>query len=404
MKLEEIMKLIQNGEKIDIEFKESNNALPKNIYDSVCSFNNRNGGHILLGVNDEKLIVGVNEDKIDKIIKEFTTSVNNSQKIYPPLYLTPVPVNIKGKTVILSMTSAGIDPVTRKLAEVLDCEIVDGFKTGVDDNKILVAVIDCGGTARCGVYPKKKIFTVNVKPTGKTGPLAQFITEDLYVSGVTIDDIKILSENDESQTYETKSVVTNTGVKKPENYDEIKAQAKEQVQGNFIMRLGQGVGNVVAKFYEAGRETINVVIGSVLPFMAFVSMLMGIILASGLGDLIAKGISPLIGNIFGLIAISIICSLPFLSPILGPGAVIAQVVGTLIGTQIGLGHVPAYLALPALFAINGQVGCDFVPVGLSLGEAEPETIEYGVPALFYSRLITGPLAVVIAYVVAIIFF
>ena len=317
------------------------------------------------------------------------------------------PLKIKkteGKTVILSMTSAGIDPVTRKLAEVLDCEIVDGFKTGVDDDKILVAVIDCGGTARCGVYPKKKIFTVNVKPTGKTGPLSQFITEDLYVSGVTIDDIKILSENDESQTYETKNVVTNTGVKKPENYDEIKAQAKEQVQGNFIMRLGQGVGNVVAKFYEAGRETINVVIGSVLPFMAFVSMLMGIILASGLGDLIAKGISPLIGNIFGLIAISIICSLPFLSPILGPGAVIAQVVGTLIGTQIGLGHVPAYLALPALFAINGQVGCDFVPVGLSLGEAEPETIEYGVPALFYSRLITGPLAVVIAYVVAIIFF
>ena len=100
MKLEEIIKLIQNGEKIDIEFKESNNALPKNIYDSVCSFNNRNGGHILLGVSDEKQIIGVNEDKIDKIIKEFTTSVNNSQKIYPPLYLTPVPVNIKGKTVI----------------------------------------------------------------------------------------------------------------------------------------------------------------------------------------------------------------------------------------------------------------------------------------------------------------
>ena len=100
MKLEEIIKLIQNGEKIDIEFKESNNTLPKNIYDSVCSFNNRNGGHILLGVSDEKQIIGVNEDKIDKIIKEFITSVNNSQKIYPPLYLTPVPVNIKGKTVI----------------------------------------------------------------------------------------------------------------------------------------------------------------------------------------------------------------------------------------------------------------------------------------------------------------
>ena len=100
MKLEGIMKLIQNGEKIDVEFKESNNTLPKDIYDSVCSFNNRNGGHILLGVSDKKIIIGVNEDKIDKIIKEFTTSVNNSQKLYPPLYLTPVPVNIKGKTII----------------------------------------------------------------------------------------------------------------------------------------------------------------------------------------------------------------------------------------------------------------------------------------------------------------
>ena len=107
MKLEEIIKLIQNGEKIDIEFKESNNALPKNIYDSVCSFNNRNGGHILLGVSDKKIIIGVNEDKIDKIIKEFITSVNNSQKIYPPLYLTPVPVNIKGKTVIYIIVPEG---------------------------------------------------------------------------------------------------------------------------------------------------------------------------------------------------------------------------------------------------------------------------------------------------------
>ena len=122
MMIDEIKRLIKNGEKIDVEFKESRHSLTKDVFDTVCSFNNRNGGHILLGVNDEKLIVGVNEDKIDKIIKEFTTSVNNSQKIYPPLYLTPVPVNIKGKTVILSeflrdtkyvgiMEKYGVDPM-----------------------------------------------------------------------------------------------------------------------------------------------------------------------------------------------------------------------------------------------------------------------------------------------------
>ena len=100
MTIDEIKKLIQNGEKIDVEFKESKNALTKDVFDTVCSFNNRNGGHILLGINDKRDIVGVSEDKVDKIIKEFTTSINNSQKIYPPLYLIPTVFEIDCKKVI----------------------------------------------------------------------------------------------------------------------------------------------------------------------------------------------------------------------------------------------------------------------------------------------------------------
>ena len=64
MTIEEMKNLIQNGEKIDVEFKESKEALTKDIFDSVCSFNNRNGGHILLGVNDKREIVGVSKDSI----------------------------------------------------------------------------------------------------------------------------------------------------------------------------------------------------------------------------------------------------------------------------------------------------------------------------------------------------
>ena len=187
-----------------------------------------------------------------------------------------------------------------------------------------------------------------------------------------------------------------------------KAQAKAEVaamqsgrEKNYVTRLGIAIGGIVNKFYAAGRETIDITVKSILPFMAFVSMILGIISVSGLGNVIANTISPLASSLPGMLVISLICAIPFISPVLGPGAVIAQVVGTLLGAQIGMGNIPPQYALPALFAINAQVGADFVPVGLSLGEADPETIELGVPAVLYSRVITGPLAVLIAYAASI---
>ena len=165
----------------------------------------------------------------------------------------------------------------------------------------------------------------------------------------------------------------------------------------FLERIGRAVGGVVGALYQAGRESIDQVMTNVLPFMAFISMIIGIILATGIGDLLANTMSPLASSLGGLILMSILIGLPILSPLLGPGAVIAQIIGTLLGVEIGRGSIPPQYALPALFAINPQVGCDFIPVGLALGEAEPETVEVGVPAVLFSRMITGPLAVVLAY-------
>ena len=48
--------------------------------------------------------------------------------------------------------------------------------------------------------------------------------------------------------------------------------------------------------------------------------------------------APLAGNIVGLTIIGFICSLPFLSPLLGPGAVISQVIGTLMVWKLGRQH------------------------------------------------------------------
>jgi glucitol/sorbitol PTS system EIIB component len=165
----------------------------------------------------------------------------------------------------------------------------------------------------------------------------------------------------------------------------------------FLENIGRGVGRVVGALYQAGRDAIDQVLKNILPFMAFISLVIGIILKTGVGDLLAKALAPLASNPVGLVVMSLIIGLPVLSPLLGPGAVIAQIIGTLLGTLFASKTLPVAIALPALFAINPQVGCDFIPVGLALGEAEPETVEIGVPAVLFSRFITGPIAVIIAW-------
>ena len=78
---QEINNLINTGEKIDVEFKRAEKELNKDVYETVCSFNNRDGGDLFLGIEDKtKEIVSVDPDCVDKMIKNFTTSINNPQK------------------------------------------------------------------------------------------------------------------------------------------------------------------------------------------------------------------------------------------------------------------------------------------------------------------------------------
>lgn len=322
--------------------------------------------------------------------------------------LTLKPTDKRNK--ILSVTGGGIHPVAAKIAELSGAEAIDGFKNSVPEDEIMCAIIDCGGTARIGVYPMKRIPTVDVIPSAPTGPLAKHITEDIFVSGVKPENIVLKEAHHEqsqttTQVQESKANKADNAIldreKFKEKYAEIKTQHKKNSKEGFLVAMSRGIGKAMGIFYQSGRESTDMLIKNIIPFMAFISMLIGIINYTGVGTMIANTLSPLAGSLWGMMAIAFICSLPFLSPILGPGAVIAQVIGVLIGSQIAIGAIPVTYALPALFAINAQAGCDFIPVGLSLGEAQPKTVQYGVPAVLYSRMITGVLAVVIAWVFSI---
>lgn len=306
------------------------------------------------------------------------------------------------KRYVISVTGGGIHPVAEKIAQLTGTTAVDAFKNPVEKEETLAAVIDCGGTARCGTYPRMRIPTVNVKLQAPSGPLAKFMTEDIFVSGTTVNDLEIVNGN--SDTLE-ETVVQE--VKEEPIVREMEAPVQEAVTAEngeskkgfigLIDKIGRAAGSFINIMYQAGRETIETVMTNILPFMAFVATLIGIINYTGIGDLIAKVLSPLAGSLVGLVILGLITSLPFLSPLLAPGAVIASVIGLLIGTEIANGTIPPHYALPALFAINSQVGCDFAPVGMTLGEADPATISSGVPSILFSRVLTGPLAVIVAY-------
>ena len=153
--------------------------------------------------------------------------------------LTIVPTETKNK--ILVVTGGGFPPIAQHIANMTGCELVDGFKTTIPDEEVILAIVDCGGTARCGVYPKKGIFTVNLTPVGKSGPLAKFITEEIYVSDVKESDVSFC-DGTPAPAAEPKAEAEGSSKMTREEYLEKKAEAQEKygevAKEGFLTRLG----------------------------------------------------------------------------------------------------------------------------------------------------------------------
>ena len=164
-----------------------------------------------------------------------------------PLVLKPT----EEKKYVISVTGGGIDPVAQKIADLSGAIAVDQFKNPVDKSETFVAVIDCGGNSRVGTYPRLGIPTVDIKMQGPAGPLAKFITEDIFVSGVKPTDISIVDDvlaDVEEVVAEEKEPAKET---KAESHEAPRVENKPEKVGGIrgiIDKVGRAAGNFTTLF------------------------------------------------------------------------------------------------------------------------------------------------------------
>ena len=97
---EKLKMVLAVGETVGVEFKRCGNGISADTYETVCSFLNRFGGDIYLGVEDNGTVCGVPENAAPVMVKNFIKMVSNPEVISPTVYLAPEIVEYEGKQII----------------------------------------------------------------------------------------------------------------------------------------------------------------------------------------------------------------------------------------------------------------------------------------------------------------
>ncbi|GAA4382278.1 RNA-binding domain-containing protein [Hymenobacter koreensis] len=84
---QELRHIIAQGEGISVEFKQALRGLPRDAFETVCAFLNRQGGYLILGVRDDGHLQGVVPELVDQLKRDFATLSNNPNKLHPPMLL-----------------------------------------------------------------------------------------------------------------------------------------------------------------------------------------------------------------------------------------------------------------------------------------------------------------------------
>ena len=116
---------LERGEGIALEYKKATSQIPKSVYETVVAFANRQGGMLLLGVDNNGKVIGVEKDKIEKMKSDFTTAINSS-KVQPSMYLDINDLEIEGKSIIYINVPESSQVHRLNGIKVMDRTVADG--------------------------------------------------------------------------------------------------------------------------------------------------------------------------------------------------------------------------------------------------------------------------------------
>jgi ATP-dependent DNA helicase RecG len=92
--------LLAEGERLTVEFKECTNELSNSVFETGCSFSNRYGRHMLLGVENNGEVIGVNPKAATQLKKNFANTLNNPQRFSPTQFHALGEAEIDGKLIL----------------------------------------------------------------------------------------------------------------------------------------------------------------------------------------------------------------------------------------------------------------------------------------------------------------
>lgn len=98
--IDKFIALTREGEGTRIEYKTCTEEISESLYESVCSFLNHSGGQILVGVQNDGTIIGVNPEKVEQLRTNIVNCINNPELFLPCPYFTPRIMEIEGMKVM----------------------------------------------------------------------------------------------------------------------------------------------------------------------------------------------------------------------------------------------------------------------------------------------------------------